>query len=64
MHRDPWPYYPFAVPFFELNTTNVVESAGSAVVIVELRSTELAFDIEVTVETVFGTAAGIMACDV
>ena len=51
MHRDPWPYYPFAVPFFELNTANVNENVGSAVAFVELRGTEIAFDIEVTVMT-------------
>ena len=52
MHRDPWPYYPFAVPFFRLiPTLNVNESVGSAVAFVELRGTEIAFDIEVTVMT-------------
>ena len=64
-----WPYFPFAVPFFELNTANVVESVGSAVVGVELRATEITFDVEVTVVTADpasspSPATGNMACDV
>ena len=64
-----WPYFPFAEPFFELNTADVVESVGSAVVGVELRGTEIAFDIEVTVVTTDpatspSPATGNMACDV
>ena len=64
-------YCPFAEPFFELNTTDVVESAGSAVVVVELRAAEITFDVAVTVQTITAATAtfpatGNMAwhCDV
>ena len=56
-----WPYYPFAEPFFELNTTDVVESAGSAVVAVELRGTEITFDIAVTLATATAATAAFPA---
>ena len=59
----------FAEPFFQLGTSNVNEDAGSAVVVVELRATEIAFDLEVTVVTTApasspSPATGNMACDV
>ena len=56
--------FPFAEPFFQLTTSNVNEGDGSAVVVVELRGTEIAFDLEVTVQTIGGgTATGNTAWD-
>ena len=57
------------MPFFQLVADNVNEDVGSAVAFVELRATEIAFDVEVTVVTADpasspSPATGNMACDV
>ena len=56
------------MPFFRLTAQNVNEDVGSAVAFVELRATEIAFDVVVTVVTAdsasLNSATGNMACDV